>query len=444
MALPRLKPHHVVGAAWIGLYLVVALAPLIVIMLILTPPHRGFWTEFSAALGFSGLSMLGLQFFITSRFRRAASPYGMDIVLQFHRYISILAASLILAHVVILFVTRPDTIALLNVFEAPWRARFGLIALLSLGAIIVLSVWRVELRMQYEAWRVVHAALAIAILAFALFHVIGVGHYLALFWKQALWVAMVLGAMALLVYVRVARPAKILHRPWIVDEVVPERGDAWTLRLRPVDHPGMTFKPGQFAWITLGRSPFGVREHPFSFSSSAEEPAHPSMTIKELGDFTRTIGETAPGTIAYLDGPHGVFVPDRMDADAFVFVAGGIGITPIMSILRTFADRGERRPSTLIYASDAWDDITFREELAQLERQLPLRVIHVLRDPPDGWSGEEGYVDRALLDRYLPHEPESAAYFLCGPEVMTEAVEDALRELDVPHGQIRIERFNVV
>jgi predicted ferric reductase len=444
MTLLGLKRRYVVGAGWIGLYLAITLAPLLLIMLTPSPPARGFWTEFSAALGFTGLTMLGLQFAITSRFRRASAPYGMDLVLQFHRQISLLAAGLVVAHVAILFISRPETLQLLNVIDAPWRARFGLLGLLALGAIIVLSVWRVELRLQYERWRIVHGLLAVAILGFGAAHVIGVGHYLELFWKQVLWVVLALGAVAILIYIRVGRPAKILHQPWVVDEVLEERGDAWTLRFRPVGHPGVTFEPGQFAWLIVDRSPFGVREHPFSFSSSADEPERPTMTIKALGDFTRTVGEIEPGTIAYLDGPHGVFIPRRMDAISFVFVAGGIGITPIMSILRTFADQEEPRQLTLIYASESWDEITFREEIEALADRLALRVVHVLRDPPDGWEGESGYVDRELIERYLPEHPEGAAYMLCGPDPLTEAVEDALRELEIPHGQIRKERFDVV
>ena len=444
MATARAMRRYVVGAGWVALYLAVTLAPLLVIMLTPSPPGRGFWTEFSAALGFAGLSMLGLQFALTSRFRRASAPYGMDLVLQFHRQISLVAAGLIVAHVAILFVSRPETLELLNVIEAPWRAWFGLLGLLALVVLIVLSLWRVELRMRYEPWRIVHGLLAVAILGFGAAHVIGVGHYLELFWKQVLWVVLALGAIGLLVYIRVARPAKILHQPWMIDEVIEERGNAWTLRLHPVDHPGMRFEPGQFAWITIGRSPFGVHEHPFSFSSSADEPTRPTLTIKALGDFTNTIREIEPGTIAYLDGPHGVFIPRRMDAPAFVFVAGGIGITPIMSILRTFADREDPRPLTLIYASESWEAITFREEIDALTERLALRVVHVLRDPPDGWKGESGYVDRELIERHLPEHPESAAYLLCGPDPVTEAAEEALLDLGIPHGQIRIERFDVV
>ena len=81
------------------------------------------------ALGFVALAMIGLQFAITARFRHVAAPYGIDILLRFHRQVSLLAVALVLAHPVILFATRPGAVSLLNVAAAPWRARFALTAL---------------------------------------------------------------------------------------------------------------------------------------------------------------------------------------------------------------------------------------------------------------------------------------------------------------------------
>ncbi|HOY60427.1 MAG TPA: hypothetical protein PK640_20095 [Verrucomicrobiota bacterium] len=106
--------------------------------------------------------------------------------------------------------------------------------------------------------------------------------------------------------------------------------------------------------MTLGDSPFSDREHPFSFSGSAEQaPRHLEFTIKELGDFTRRIKNLKRGQRAYLDGPFGALSADRHPgAEGFVFIAGGIGITPMMSHLRTFADRGDRRPLVLIYGGE--------------------------------------------------------------------------------------------
>lgn len=83
----------VIAIAWIGTYLLITLLPLLV-MLLYPPPlsaERGFWTEFSVALGFLGLAMIALQFALTARINRIEASYGIDIILQFHRLISLVA-----------------------------------------------------------------------------------------------------------------------------------------------------------------------------------------------------------------------------------------------------------------------------------------------------------------------------------------------------------------
>ena len=432
------------ATVWISVYLVATIAPLAVVMLVDTPPGRGFWTELSSALGFVGLAMITLQFVLTSRIRRFSWPYGMDIVLQFHRQISLVAGALLLAHLVVLFATRPETLALLNVIEAPWRARFAVISMIALVVIVVSSVWREALGLSYERWRLLHGTLAVVAVATGLAHVVGVGYYLELAWKQWMWIAMVGVAVAAFAYIRIGKPMVQLHKPWEVVEVREERGETWTLAVRPIGHDGIAFQAGQFAWITLSRSPLVIREHPFSFSSSAEDIPRVEFTIKALGDFTKGIRHLEPGTRAYLDGPHGAFTIRRNPADGYVFIAGGIGITPIMSMLRTLADRGDERPLLLIYGSGSWEEVTFREELDELTRRIDLEVIHVLRDPPADWDGPTGYVDKALLERHLPDLYTERFYFMCGPQVMMATVEEALLGLGVPLDRALMERFDLV
>ena len=333
--------RYLQGILWIALYLLLTLAPLLLLLVGPTPPGRGFWREFSVALGFAGLAMLCLQFVLTARFRWLKAPYGSDIVYFFHRQVSLVAFAIVLAHPLILFIEDPARLGLLNLFAAPWRARFGVTAVLALIALVAISLWRRRLRIHYDEWRIGHGLLATAAVALAMGHIVLVGHYVGTPWKQALWIAYGVFWVGLLAYVRVIKPWLELRRPYVVAEVKPERGNAWTLTLRPEGHAGMTFHPGQFAWLTLRSSPFADREHPFSFSSSAEQPERLGFTIRELGDFTRQIGQVRPGERVYLDGPHGAFTTDRHDhAAGFIFIVGGVGITPIMSILRTLADRG--------------------------------------------------------------------------------------------------------
>ena len=226
---------------------------------------------------------------------------------------------------------------------------------------------------------------------------------------------------------------------------MPERGNVWTLVLRPRGHEGLSFQSGQFAWLTLRISPFRMREHPFSMASSAEKLDCLEFGIKSVGDFTSRIKDVESGTVAYLDGPYGVFTIDRYwDSAGFVMIAGGIGITPIMSMLRTAADRKDDRPFLLIYASRSWEDITYREDLEALKGKLDLTLVHVLRNAPEDWQGETGYVDQDLLERYIPSHRGSRHYFICAVPKMMDQVERALHNLDVPVDHVHMEHYNLV
>jgi predicted ferric reductase len=435
------------GILWAAVYLLLCLAPLLILLVGPLPEGRELWRELSVALGFGGLAMMALQFVLTARFGWLKAPYGSDIVYHFHRQISLVAFALILAHPLILFIYSPDYLRLLNLIEAPWRARAGVGAVIALTALIVMSVWRKKLKIDYTPWRIWHGLLATAAVSLALVHVALVGHYINTPLKQALWSGYGLFWVGLLLYVRVLKPFWLLLRPYQVVQVRPERNKAWTVVVRPKGHAGMRFMPGQFAWLTAWSSPFSEREHPFSFSSSSEQGGELSFTVKELGDFTRRVKELQPGMQVYLDGPFGAFSVDRHPhAQGFVFIAGGVGITPIMSMLRSLADRGETRRLLLIYANKDWENVIYREELEQLSQRLDLQVVHVLEKAPEGWQGEVGFVNRDILERYLPANlpRNNQEIFICGPEPMMNAVEKQLVEMGVWVGDFHSERFNLV
>ncbi len=113
-----------------------------------------------------------------------------------------------------------------------------------------------------------------------------------------------------------------------------------------------------------------------------------------------------------------------------------------MSMVRTFADRGDPRPCYLFFGSKHLDDATYHEEIARYAAELPLTVIHVASDPPNDWNGKRGYVEK--LRRLLPSNCVGLQYFICGPGAMQDAMEDALAELGVPGDRVHTERFNFV
>ncbi len=124
-----------------------------------------------------------------------------------------------------------------------------------------------------------------------------------------------------------------------------------------------------------------------------------------------------------------------------MLIAAGVGITPLLSMLRTLADRGDRRRHLLIVAARTEDELMLRPEIASLHTRLSLRVVDVLSRPHPAWLGETGRITRSLLARRLPRRPQRLEYFVCGPQPMVSAASRDLSGLGVPLRRIHTERF---
>lgn len=454
--------HSIQGGLWLGGYLLITLLPLVFVLVSPAPAGRTFWTELSVGLAFVGLAMMCAQFLLIARFSWLKAPFGSDVVYQFHKVMSLVAIALVVAHPVILYIERWDVMRTRHL-TAPWPWGLGMLAVVCLLWLVIVSFARKRLGVHYDAWRRAHAILACVAIAAAIGHVLIIDHYLAQPWQKALWLGYSLLWVLLIAYVRVFKPARELRERWEVASITPQRGGAYALRLRAVGDHRLRFRPGQFAWITLFDSPFSDREHPFSFSGSAHgDGSEVEFTIKELGDWTRRVKLATPGTRAFVDGPHGALSADRhADAKAFALFAGGIGITPMISHVRTFRDRGDTRPLVLFYAGKDWGGLTYAPELVEIARGMPsLRVVFVLGTlpsqaelgdtPPANVAFETGFVTPEIIERHAPMLLELARTrnhvecFICGPVPMMHAVERHLAKLGVPLGDYHSERFDFV
>lgn len=433
------------AAACIALYLAIVAAPLLVLLLGDGPPGVAFWWDLSKALGFAALSMLGVQFALTARFSGPTSPFGIDIIYFLHRYLAIAAAGLAFIHFAIMWLVYRDALGVLNPLEAPWYMTSGRVALGAFVLAVVTSEWREQLRLEYGLWRFLHIVLAMIGFMAAIAHILGVGYYTQAPLTRALWLSMTLSWVALILWVRLIRPALQKRRPYRVSEVRQETNEAWTLVLEPDGHPGLQgFQAGQFAWLTLRASPFAIKEHPFSLSSAPHQLPIVEMTIRELGDFTGTISSIEKGQRAYLEGPFGIFSHQRLPAaPGFVFIVGGVGVTPVISMVRSMADAEERRPLWLFYANPELEKVLFKDEIDDLTEKLDLTLIHILQDPPEGWGGETGMLTKDILEAAIPRDSRATLhYFLCGPPPMLDAAEQHLHDLEVPQRHIHVEIFN--
>lgn len=445
----RLRPRRrsrTAFALWVALYLVVVLLPL-PLALIALDPGRGLWINFSVALGFVGLSMFGLQFVMAARSRMIVHPVGMDVVLQFHKQVAYLATVLVFAHPIILFVVDDRFLALLNVVTSPLRAKFAVASCLALIVLILLSVYRRRLRLSYPAWQFTHATLALVVVITALTHALLVGYYIRQPWEQALWIVLTVAFVALGVWVRLIKPLLRHRRRWVVEDIERATDDTTTITIRLADPrahgaEGFRFEPGQFAWLIARRSPFALTYHPFSFASSAEDHQRVRFTIREFDHFSHDVADLAVGETVYLDGPFGAFVlPERAP---LVLIGAGVGVTPLVSMLETLADRGDDRPIQLWLGNRRQDSIPCREEIDRAAQRLNLTVTHVLSRPSEGWDGPTGRVDAAFVAERVADLEAGTIFCLCGPDAMMDDVEAALTQAGFPADDVRSERFGMV
>lgn len=425
--------------AWLAVYVAVVIAPVALLAGVpdLPPASPGLYV--GGGLGFAVFVLFGLQIVIPAR-TLLSKTIGLDVLLRLHRHVGLISLVLVAGHVVVVMVDDPGRLRLFDVVHAPVRAKAAVVATTALIVLTVTSLWRSRARLRYERWRFLHGALGLVVVLSGFVHIVGVGRFTQSGPLLALCLAVLGLAGGAFAYLRAGRPLTSSLRPYRVRAVRPEAGGATTLEVEATGRRGRPFRPGQFAWIKLRSSRFGLTEHPFSFASSASEPDRVSFTIKGVGDFTTAVRELEPGTTVMLDGPHGSYEPGHPGA-GFLLIAAGIGITPIMSLLRTAADSGDTRPFTLVYGSRRLGDITFREELEELAEHLDLTVCHVLSQPPEGWDGEIGRVRDEVLQRVLEPLARPLNAFLCGPPAMVDDTVVALTRLGLSETELHAERF---
>jgi predicted ferric reductase len=437
-----LKPVAIL--AWLVLYGLLALLPMGLALGIERPPPRGLLVEIGAMLGLLGLGLLATQLVTSGRQRWFAAGVGQDNLLQFHRRTGLMAWMLVLVHPLLLMVGDPGFVAWIDPRVDLLRAGTLVGLVVALSVLIISSLWREPLGLRYETWRTLHAVLALFVVAGGLGHALMAAHHTGGTATQWAVSAVIAIPLLLLLETRLWRPWHLRRHPWRVAEVEVRRAGSTRLVLEADGHPGMAFKPGQFAWLTLGDTPFSLQQHPFSMSSSPTHPTRLEFIVKQAGDFTRRLAGVGPGARAFLEGPYGVFsMPEGADRRA-VFIAGGIGITPILSMLRARRERGDQEPMWLIYANQSEDEIIMREALEELADALALTLVHVLAEPSDAWDGATGYVDAELLDRHLPDDAPDIDYFVCGPPPMMDQVEPALKARGVNPLRLYSERFDLV
>jgi 3-phenylpropionate/trans-cinnamate dioxygenase ferredoxin reductase subunit len=433
---------------WAAAFFAVLLVP--VLLGLRTGDGSSLLSELSIGMGMLALSILVCAVVLPSRLRSLTRTFGIDGVLSMHRFAGLLLAALVLAHIALVLAANPHNIGLLDIVHAPNRARAATGATVALGGLIGLAVLRRRLRHRYEVWRWMHVALAGSVLVLTALHIWWLNHLIRDSAMRAWFTILALGVLGMLTYRWLWRPVFDAGSKYVVREIRPETATVSTLVLKPrrghrLGRRTLEFAPGQFAWLRLNPS-IGAQEHPFTIASSAHQGMQTEFTIRHSGDFTRALRRLRPGNPVWLDGPHGAFSVDLQHSTGLVMIAGGVGITPMISMLRTLAHRRDRRPHRLVVVARTVDELLFRAELSELKKRLNLTVVELLRQPPEDWTGASGVVDEALLTTLLPGQfrRNQLDYYLCGPPALVNDVLTVLDGLKIPLPRIHTEQFDLV
>lgn len=210
---------------------------------------------------------------------------------------------------------------------------------------------------------------------------------------------------------------------------------------------GFAHKAGQNVQLTLIDPPHTDAQGPsrtFTLASAPHEPELMVATRMRDSAFKRTLKSAPIGTIVRIDGPSGVMILHEDASRAAVFLAGGIGITPFLSMLRHATAKELPHRIWLFYSNRRPEDAAFLAELERLQEQNGnYRLIATMTDAPASsrpWTGRRQPIGRELLEQYLA-DMRAPVYYFAGPPGMTMAMQSMLNDLGVADDDLRSEEF---
>ncbi|HEX5797989.1 MAG TPA: ferric reductase-like transmembrane domain-containing protein [Candidatus Saccharimonadales bacterium] len=392
----------------------------------------------------SALSVLH-QFVLQSRLPVLERYVGTPLIHHLHRYNGYMIFWLLIGHVT--FVTlghsQLHNISFIHQYidQALYYpfVLFASFAFWLLMGVIIASITMVRKRLRYEYWYGIHLAVYAAILLGFLHQINNGATLLGSEWFKTYWVIFYILVLATVAYFRFIRLVlRYKKYGFYVKDVSKETLDTNSIYIgtkRPL--PADFFIPGQFGIWRFFNSRLWWQAHPFTISSSSPKKGL-RLTPKAVGDFTFDLKKIKPGTKLFFDGPHGVFTTERLENKKPLFIAGGIGITPIRAMLGGLGSKA--KDAIIIHAVKTPEDEALSAELKAIAKKTGAKLHYVYSEKAPAGK-PTGHISTALLKKLVP-DPKDRAVALCGPPPMMDAVEQELTELGIDKEDIHTERFD--
>ncbi len=385
--------------------------------------------------GISGLTLFAINLILSARIALIDRMFaGLDFAYRTHHIIGGLSFVFLLAHPLLL-AARLLSVSLGDAFALflpgiDLANTFGQIALLGLMLLLVLTYY---VSLRYETWRWSHRFLGVVFL-FGLFHAFLAQSDLSSN-EPLKWYVLLLSAFAVVSYGyrSVFGRWLVARRSYVLTSLRPLGTQITELHLSPVREP-ITFQPGQFAFVSFRVAGRLGETHPFTISS-APTSGEVVFSIKALGDYTNALPSLRPGIRAVLEGPYGNLTLHSAKTKRLVWVAGGIGITPFLSMARGLSLVSGYEIDWYHTVKTAPEAI-FADELKSLSIGQNVLRFHQVVSERDGVLTAERIRQQ--------HDLQQVEVFLCGPRSMMRALRSQLKQLGFPSSRIHSEEFSLL
>lgn len=236
------------------------------------------------------------------------------------------------------------------------------------------------------------------------------------------------------------------HTPqYILTGLNRQNKNVFDLQFEHLSGTPLDYHAGQYVFLVFTDSDLPKQSHPFSISGAPSKEGRLILTIKQNGDYTARLPELKVGDKAVLEGPYGHFYM-QYDAETdtpLVFLAGGIGVTPLMSIIREQVRAGKNRKMILLWALAEKDDVIFLDELESIQQNLSGFSYRITLSREKAPGFHYGRISTELLkETGAVSLDEPGEYFLCGPLSMMRSAKKLLLENGVSSEHIHMEEFS--
>lgn len=319
-------------------------------------------------------------------------------------------------------------------FQQAMSINAGIVAFLGMVVLLVLTFF---VKLPYRLWLFTHKFLGVAFMLAGL-HVVyissDVSSNAGLKYYLIGWIVIGLAAFT---YRTLMSNVFVRRSTYRVEEVRVVGGNVVSLTFDALHRP-INYKPGQFVFIKFlnaGNDGITSEAHPFSIASSPKEHRL-RLLVKSLGDYTSALKNIKPGTVAEIEGAYGKFTFTRFGAAPQIWIAGGIGVTPFLSMARSY---DQNSPNVdMIYSVVSRSELLDQRAIAEM---LP-SVHPTFRYFPYVADEQEGFLTAQKIDE-LCGGVKGKEIFICGPPAMMKSLRQQLGQMGVPGRKIHSEEFSM-